>query len=188
MQRQRLLALSAAAAVLVGGTALLNDSNYQVDLVMPSAAQISKRTPVWVNGHHAGQVSNLRVMNGKAVVTVSIDDDFAPLHDGTTTRVEWTSAVGERVLTVYPGPAENAEIHDGAFVEVKGSQIEVDQVLQTLDAKTRQRLTSLLGLWGEETRWSMASRLPPLPEKEQRPEGLESLAVRQRLDLAASEQ
>lgn len=143
MQRTYWLAPAAAVAVLVGGMSLVNGDDYEVDLVMPSAAQISQRTPVWVNGHHAGQVTNLDVKNGKAVVTVAIDDEFAPLHAGTTSRVEWVSAVGERVLTLYPGKSANAEIPEGAFVETKSHQVEVDQVLQTLDAPTRKRLTGL---------------------------------------------
>ncbi len=48
----------------------------------------------------------------------------------------------------------------------------------------RERLTALLGLWGEETRWSMAARLPALPAQVPQLEGLESLAVTRRLDLA----
>jgi phospholipid/cholesterol/gamma-HCH transport system substrate-binding protein len=143
MQRKYWLAGAAAVAVVAGGFSLVGDDSYEVNLVMPSAAQLSERTPVWVNGHHAGQVTNLAVKDGKAVVTVEIDDDFAPLHDGTTSRVEWVSAVGERVLTVYPGKSGNAQIPEGAFVETKSRQVEVDQVLATLDAPTRKRLTSL---------------------------------------------
>lgn len=143
MQRKHLLAGAAAVAVLAGGFSLVSDDSYEVNLVLPSAAQLSERTPVWVNGHHAGQVTNLAVKDGKAVVTVSIDEDFAPLHDGTTSRVEWVSAVGERVLTVYPGAEANAQIPQGAFVEATSRQVEVDQVLATLDAPTRKRLTTL---------------------------------------------
>jgi phospholipid/cholesterol/gamma-HCH transport system substrate-binding protein len=145
MQRKHWLACAAAVAVLAGGFSLVGDDSYEVSLVIPSAAQISKRTPVWVDGHHAGQVTDLAVKDGKAVVTVSMDDDFAPLHDGTTSRVEWVSAVGERVLTVYPGAKGNTQIPEGAFVETKSRQVEVDQVLATLDAPTRKRLTSLIG-------------------------------------------
>jgi outer membrane protein, heavy metal efflux system len=52
----------------------------------------------------------------------------------------------------------------------------------------RERLTALLGLWGGETRWTLARRLPPLPAEERVREGIESLAVERRLDLAAAKQ
>lgn len=55
-------------------------------------------------------------------------------------------------------------------------------------ADAREHLTGLMGLWGAETQWKSAGRLPDLPAMEVRPEGLESLAIRQRQDLAAARQ
>jgi cobalt-zinc-cadmium efflux system outer membrane protein len=52
----------------------------------------------------------------------------------------------------------------------------------------REALTLLIGLWGEEARWSIGTRLPALPDEEPGPAGLETLAVERRLDLAASRQ
>lgn len=145
MRRMRWLALAGVGAVLVGGLATMGGDDYEVDLVMPSAAQLSERSSVWINGHDAGKITALDVKNGKAIVTVSVDEDFAPLHDGSTTRVEWVSAVGERVLTIYPGPTKNAALPEGALVEGASRQVEVDQVLQALDEPTRKRLTTLIG-------------------------------------------
>lgn len=144
MLQKRWLVALAAVGVVAAGTVATGGDDYEVSLVVPSAAQISKRSPVWIDGHHAGKVTDLAVKNGKAVVTLAIDDDFAPIHDGTTSRVEWVSAVGERVLTLYPGKPESAELPDGALIESTSHQVEVDQVLQALDEPTRKRLTSLL--------------------------------------------
>ena len=52
----------------------------------------------------------------------------------------------------------------------------------------REALTALLGLWGGETRWQVGRRLPGLPQEELAREGLESVAVERRLDLAAARQ
>ncbi|MCW2749043.1 MAG: Mammalian cell entry related domain protein [Aeromicrobium sp.] len=134
------------AALLVVGWLVLGGGgdSYRVKLVMPSAAQLSVRTPVWINGQQAGEVKSLAVKDGKAIVTISVKSDYGRLHDGTTSRVEWVSAIGERVLTVYPGAKKNAIIPSGSYLEAKSSQVEVDQVLATLDAPTRKRLTSLI--------------------------------------------
>jgi cobalt-zinc-cadmium efflux system outer membrane protein len=51
-----------------------------------------------------------------------------------------------------------------------------------------ERLTALLGLWGDEAAWSVAPRLPEVPADELSREGLESRAVATRLDLAAARQ
>lgn len=49
----------------------------------------------------------------------------------------------------------------------------------------RERLTRLMGLWGMDTQWRISELLPDLPEQEVPLEHLESLAISQRLDLAA---
>jgi outer membrane protein, heavy metal efflux system len=50
----------------------------------------------------------------------------------------------------------------------------------------REKLNRLLSLWGGDIAWKLAGGLPPLPESEVPLRGLESLAVGQRLDLAAA--
>lgn len=52
----------------------------------------------------------------------------------------------------------------------------------------RERLNALLGLWGSDTVWSLAPRLPELPATHISLQGLESQAVGQRLDLATARQ
>ncbi|HYM36135.1 MAG TPA: TolC family protein, partial [Steroidobacteraceae bacterium] len=50
----------------------------------------------------------------------------------------------------------------------------------------RERLNRLLGLSGHQTHWKIADELPGLPATESPLENLETLAVNQRLDLAAA--
>ncbi|KLL11186.1 MlaD family protein [Protofrankia coriariae] len=144
--RSRRLVVSAAlvAAVVVGALLWRADDNYEVTVVMPSAAQLADRSPVWINGFGAGSVKELETKNGKALVTIALNKKYAPLHDGTTSRVEWNSAIGERMLTLYPGPATNARIPEHGLIESESKQIEVDQVLAALDKPTRDRVSSLL--------------------------------------------
>ena len=52
-----------------------------------------------------------------------------------------------------------------------------------LDA--REQLTRLMGLWGEQTDWRLPEQLPDLPSDEFPLEQLESMAIENRLDLAA---
>ena len=51
----------------------------------------------------------------------------------------------------------------------------------------REKLNRLLGLWGADTDWKIAGKLPPMPESDPPLKGLESLAVSQRLDLTAAQ-
>lgn len=52
--------------------------------------------------------------------------------------------------------------------------------------EARERVNRLLGLWGEATTWTLAEPLPPLPAGEPPLEHLESMAIRQRLDVAVA--
>jgi phospholipid/cholesterol/gamma-HCH transport system substrate-binding protein len=135
------------AAIVIAGTAfflIAAASEYQVKFLIPSAAQLADGSPVLIRGFKAGEVESLDVRDGKALVTVSLSGDNVPLHDGTTTMVEWAAILGERVLTIYPGPQNNPTVPSGALITAASKQIEVDQVLSALDPPTRAKLTSLL--------------------------------------------
>jgi cobalt-zinc-cadmium efflux system outer membrane protein len=66
------------------------------------------------------------------------------------------------------------------------SQSKLDAALVAAEIRTdREKLNRLMGAWGAETEWKMASELPALPANFAT-EHLESLAMEQRLDLAAA--
>ncbi|GEL68842.1 TolC family protein [Myxococcus virescens] len=52
--------------------------------------------------------------------------------------------------------------------------------------EARENLNRLMGLWGPRTQWTLSEKLPPLPDQEVSLAHLESLAIRQRLDIAAA--
>lgn len=51
----------------------------------------------------------------------------------------------------------------------------------------REQMNRLLGLWGDQTNWTIANQLPDPPEADLPLEHLESLAVSRRLDLVAAQ-
>lgn len=74
--------------------------------------------------------------------------------------------------------ANEQSLYEQSRVEYARSLAEV--------ADRRERLNAQLGLWGVQTQWSIEGLLPPLPISEPDLGELESLAIHQRLDLAAS--
>jgi len=127
----------------VGGLALTNDP-YTIDVVLPAATNLVKGSEVEIDGATAGKVSDLEVRDGKAIVTVSLEDDYAPLKDGTTARVSYKALLGERILELMPGEESAADLESGALVEGTVDRVELDQVLAALDEPTRERLKSLV--------------------------------------------
>lgn len=59
--------------------------------------------------------------------------------------------------------------------------------MEAMQGEHREKLNRLLSLWGRDTSWTISADLPALPEKDLPVRGLESLAVAQRLDLAAAQ-
>lgn len=55
---------------------------------------------------------------------------------------------------------------------------------ETAVLEARERLNTLMGLWGDDTRWSVAGTLPPVPEDEMDLSDLERRAIDASLDLA----
>ena len=54
--------------------------------------------------------------------------------------------------------------------------------------ETRQRLNTLMGVWGKQTQWQVADRLPSLPDEPVSVENLARRAIENSLNLAAAKQ
>jgi phospholipid/cholesterol/gamma-HCH transport system substrate-binding protein len=145
--RARILRYAAVAGlVLVIGLGLraVSSSDYTVEVVLPAATNLVTGSKVQISGEDVGSVKRLEARDGKAVVTVSVDADHAPLHDGTTAVISYKATMGERILELTPGDDTNRTLADGALVEGTVDRVELDQVLAALDAPTRKKLSSLV--------------------------------------------
>ena len=76
--------------------------------------------------------------------------------------------------------ANKQATHAQAKIELAKAQSEAVQ--------SREKLNKLMGAFGAQTNWTVASRLPELPGGEVSTSQLESRAIQQRLDLAAARQ
>lgn len=76
--------------------------------------------------------------------------------------------------------ANEQALDDDAKLDLAEAEVEVESA--------REELNSLMGLWGADTAWTLSPRLPEVPAQELAPQGLESKAMEQRLDLAAARQ
>jgi cobalt-zinc-cadmium efflux system outer membrane protein len=64
-------------------------------------------------------------------------------------------------------------------------KLEANQVATAIHS-SREKLNRLMGLWGNETDWKIVDELVPVPARDFSQRGLESIAMNQRLDLAAA--
>jgi outer membrane protein, heavy metal efflux system len=101
--------------------------------------------------------------------------------------VEAASASAE--LAKRQNEAGNLSELDLVNEQGQAEQVELDAARSEADVMAaRERLTRLMGLWGPQVSWTITAQLPPLPKAEPPLAHLESLAIAQRLDIAAARQ
>jgi phospholipid/cholesterol/gamma-HCH transport system substrate-binding protein len=133
------------AVLLFGG-----GDKYEVTAQFQNASQLVKGNLVEVGGRGVGKVEDISLAdNGLAVVKMSVNGDLAPLHEGTTAtiRVNSLSGIANRYVALQPAPTGGTpEIKDGGEIQVDQTQsaVDLDQIFNTLDPKTRRGLQQLI--------------------------------------------
>jgi phospholipid/cholesterol/gamma-HCH transport system substrate-binding protein len=144
-----------AIAALIAAIALLalamfgGGGGYRVDAVFESAGQLVNGNQVRVGGANIGTISDIELDDAaQAVVTMEIDDEFAPLHEGTqaTIRATSLSGIANRYISLQPGPNNADEIEDGGRIDADetSAPVDIDVLFNALDDETREGLRNLV--------------------------------------------
>src|SRR5215212_5227747 len=118
----RVLAVAAlvAAGIVTAFTLLGGEEPYEVRARFQNASQLVKGNLIQVAGRPVGKVSGIDLTkDGQAEVTMRIDDDFAPLRQGTlfTVRQASLSGVANRYIDVRLAPQDSPPIAAGGTIE-----------------------------------------------------------------------
>lgn len=131
----------------------------------------------------AAQVIELVVQVKRAFFRVQGDEQLLELDRTVVEATRLAAEVAQKQRTAGNitelDLANELALFEEARVKLAADEAEV--------AVAREALTALMGLWGPRTTWTIGARLPD-PLDDVPAEGLESLAVAQRLDLAAARQ
>ena len=128
-----------AIAVLMFGAG----DDYRVHLTLDNAGQLVKGNQVKVGGRPIGLVESIELQDdARARIEVSIDDELAPLHEGSvmTVRATSLSGIANRYLALEPGRNDMPEIPDGGQIRAEDGReaVDLDQILNTLDPQTQR--------------------------------------------------
>lgn len=162
MKRRGWVAFAAAVVVLAGagGVAVAMSRGYEIKVLMPTATSTFEGGAVKIRGERVGEITQIGVLGGKAVMTAAIDSAHAPLHAGTSARVRWASVVGSRYLDLVPGSVGNPELPSGKMINSTTERVELGDLFNTLDPPTRARLQDLV----TQLNGTLAGREPDLNE------------------------
>ena len=142
---------SLVVAILAVGVLMFGSgggTEYTVHL--QSANQLVKGNEVKVGGLPIGEVTDIKLSeDNQAEIKITVnDEDFTPLHEGTeaTVRVSSLPSVANRYISLQPGPNNAPELKDGGTLETDQTTnaVDLDQLFNTLDPKTRKGLQSTL--------------------------------------------
>ncbi len=133
------IAVVVALVSLLGG----ERDQYEVTAEFENASQLVKGNQVVVGGTAAGSVKEIELgEDGQAVVTFTVEDDFAPLYRGTTATIRSPSLsqiAGRQIQLSLPADSEaGEEIEDGGRLDQSEtvSTVDLDQLFNTLSPKT----------------------------------------------------
>jgi phospholipid/cholesterol/gamma-HCH transport system substrate-binding protein len=143
--RRWIPAVLVAALVVAAAAMLVHDDDYELQVLAPSADGTFVGARAQINGLEVGHVTEIGVMGDQARITVSVDDEHAPLHAGTDARIRWNSVLGRRTVELLPGSTKNAVLPSGKLITSTVERVEIDDILAALDTPTRERVRALVG-------------------------------------------
>ena len=139
-------------AVAAGGaTAAPEHPAVRVVAEFTDAGAIIPGNDVMVDGVKAGEVKKLRLVGGKARVTIAIGSAFTPLHSDATVHVRAISLLGERYIDVDRGSASAPVLSDGAVIPATQTArtIELQEFLDVVNEPAGAALAALIVALGE---------------------------------------
>jgi phospholipid/cholesterol/gamma-HCH transport system substrate-binding protein len=147
--RALVAALILIVAALVVILLFAGGGGYRVTAEFVNAGQLVKGSEVRVAGVSAGTVEDIEVSeSGTAEVTFTVDDDYAPLRQGTTATVKPTSLSGiaNRFVDLQLAPDDAEDIEDGGTIgaDHTASAVELDEVFSLFDKETRSSLRGFI--------------------------------------------
>ena len=119
----------------------------EADFSTAQAVTPGQGQSVDIAGIKVGEVSGVKLENGHAVVSMSIDNKYAPLiHDNASLLLRPKTGLNDMVVEVDPGTTTAPEMKENTTVPLASTQPQVnpDEILASLDADTQQFLKLLL--------------------------------------------
>lgn len=126
--------------------------DYRVVFTVDDSKNLRETGEVRIAGVEVGRVESRDLVGDTTQVEISLDESAAPLHDGATVRIGVKALVGSSFIEVVDG--DGKELASGT--ELPSEQVvpavDVDELLETLDAPTRKSLQGVVRGLADSTR------------------------------------
>ncbi|MFL6089604.1 MAG: MlaD family protein [Aeromicrobium sp.] len=144
--------VGAVCALLLATLSLsaCGDSGQSVTAQFKSAAPLVEGNQVKMKGIVVGKITDMRVHNGLAEVTMSLQPEAMPLHNDAKFMIRPASLLGERYVDIDRGSpsAPALDISRTVPVAETATNVGLDEVLNTMDDPASQGLAMLVTTLG----------------------------------------
>src|SRR3954465_7068797 len=136
-------------AVLPSWVPLIGTDRFELkaDFSTAQAVTPGQGQSVDISGIKVGEVSGVTLQEGHAVVTMEIDNKYAPLiHEDSSLLLRPKTGLNDMVVEVDPGTHSSPQVKENSTIPLASTQPQVnpDEFLASLDADTQQFLKLLL--------------------------------------------
>ncbi|WP_320669355.1 MlaD family protein [Patulibacter defluvii] len=150
-----------ALAVVVGGYVVSQQrlrlpfqDRYRIDVAFTTVQSLTPNTgqPVAVAGVQVGEVTGVRLRDGRPIVSLSIDPRKLPrVHANARAELVPLTPLKNMQVDLDPGDRSAPVLRSGATIDPSqtSTTIDVDQILAALDADSRLYLEQLLATAGD---------------------------------------
>jgi phospholipid/cholesterol/gamma-HCH transport system substrate-binding protein len=131
---------------------LIGTDFYEVKAELPTGQAVVPGQGQTVNiaGVKVGEVGDVTLENGRAVVTMQIQDEHKPIYRDASVLLRPKTGLKDMLLALDPGTEQAGALEEGSRVRVANTlpDVNADEVLAQLDGDTRAYLEILLSAGG----------------------------------------
>ena len=140
--------LSHQRLTLPGWVPFIGKSFFTLNAEMTSAQAVTPGQGQTVNiaGVQVGQISSVRLKDGRAIVGMKIEKRYDRIYRNASILLRPKTGLKDMVAELTPGTKDAGRLPDGGTIPISQTlpDVNLDEILSSLDADTRDYLTLLL--------------------------------------------
>jgi phospholipid/cholesterol/gamma-HCH transport system substrate-binding protein len=133
---------------LPGWFPVLGQNFTEIDAELSSAQAVTPGQGQTVNvaGVEVGEISRVRLEDGKAIVTLKLEEDSVPVYRDASVLLRPKTGLKDMVAELTPGTKDAGELEEGQRIPIGQTlpDVNLDEILAVLDGDTRSYLQLLL--------------------------------------------
>jgi virulence factor Mce-like protein len=115
--------------------------DYSLNASFKDANGVTRGADVLIAGHPVGQVTGVEAQGNRSLVTMRINQQYAPIHRGSIARIRYSTLLAQKYIELAPVAAADPIPSGGTMPSAETiTPVDFDQFMSALDPQTRQRL------------------------------------------------